>query len=171
VPDRWGLPNYFQYCDDQDPTCDFDPTPGRCGFITVACMNVNDGNLPACSPAANNGITNPAILPLSSALIQNPTAKAQYLANTAALTDALTHLFDPSNPGAGFTNQVPLSPTQTNLCSEPKILTVFAASARPNESARARFSLRMKSKDGKTPKPRGKRSLLRLTCVARPIPQ
>jgi hypothetical protein len=100
----------------------------------------------------------------------NPVIAAQYQANTTQLSQALTRLFDPSNPGAGFTNQAPLFAHQQNLCSEPKIVTVFSASPRPNESARARFSLRVFSEDGQVPRGRTKRSLLRLTCKARRLP-
>jgi cysteine-rich repeat protein len=169
-PDRYGLADYRQTCLDQDPTCDFDPLPGRCGFITVACVNVNDPNLPACSPAANQGVRELNVMPLSTALSLFPVAVAQYQANTTALGQALTQLFDPANPGAGFTNQAPLLPSQQNLCSSPRILTVFSGSPWPNESARARFSLRVKSKDGRLPVGRQKRTLLRLTCKARPLP-
>ncbi len=169
-PDRYGLADYRQTCQDQDPTCDFDPLPGRCGFITVACVNVSDPNLPACSPAANQGVRELNVMPLSTALSLFPVAVAQYQANTTALGQALTQLFDPANPGAGFTNQAPLLPSQQNLCSSPRILTVFSGTNRPNESARARFSLRVKSKDGRLPVGRQKRTLLRLTCKARPLP-
>jgi hypothetical protein len=168
--DKFGLPNYFQFCEDQDPTCDYDPTPGRCGIITLACVNVDDGNLPNCTPAGNNGISALGVLPLKTALSGIPAIDQQYQANTAALTTAVTHLFDPDNPGAGFTNQAPLNASQTNLCSEPKTLTIFAASNKPNESARARYTVRMKTKDGRVPRGRTKRSLLRLTCSARPLP-
>jgi hypothetical protein len=107
---------------------------------------------------------------LVTALGLNPVIAAQYQANTTQLSAALTHLFDPSNPGAGFTNQAPLFASQQNLCSEPKIVTVFSGTNRPNESARSRFSLRVFSEDGQVPRGRTKRSLLRLTCKARPLP-
>lgn len=163
--DKYLLPNYFQSCLDQDPTCDSDPTPGRCGFVTVVCANTNDSNLPACSPT---GLTSIEVLPQHAAL-GNQIIAAANAANTAAIQDAVIHLFDPNNPGAGFSNTAPISAAQTDMCSLPKLLTVFAASARSNESARARFTLRTKSKDTHTPLPRTKRALLRLTCVARPL--
>ncbi|GBD27955.1 hypothetical protein HRbin30_03312 [bacterium HR30] len=169
-PDRYGLADYRQTCLDQDPTCDFDPLPGRCGFIVVGCVNVSDPNLPACSPAANQGIRELQALPLMTALDLHPVIQAQYQANTTALAQALTQLFDPANPGAGFTNQAPLLASQQNLCSSPRIVTVFSGSSRPNESARTRFSLRVNSRDGRLPIGRQKRSLLRLTCKARPLP-
>ncbi len=164
--DKFGLPNSYQSCLDQDPTCDFDPTPGRCGFVTVICANTDDASLALCTPA---GLGSLEIRPLRTALASNPVLGPVYQANTAAMGMAASQLFDPANPGAGFSNQTPLVPGQTNLCSAPQTLTVFAASARSKESARARFSVRSKSLDDHAPKPRTKRALLRLTCVARPL--
>jgi hypothetical protein len=36
-------------CHDNDPTCDADPTPGRCTFTLSACFNVADRRLPDCA--------------------------------------------------------------------------------------------------------------------------
>ncbi len=165
--DRWGLPDFRQTCVDQDPTCDFDPLPGRCGFITVACVNVADPTLPACSPAGNNGIAQLSVRPLRAALSLHPVVASQYQANLAALGQAITQLFDPGQPSAGFTNQAPLGPGQQDLCSAPRTLTVFAASPTPRESARARLPIRIHSVAGNG---RHKRTMVRLTCKARALP-
>jgi cysteine-rich repeat protein len=50
--DRNGRPDVKQTCRDNDPTCDFDPAPEVCVFHVWSCANVQDPNLPACTPAS-----------------------------------------------------------------------------------------------------------------------
>ncbi|MBI3783593.1 MAG: hypothetical protein HY270_09340 [Deltaproteobacteria bacterium] len=164
--DRFGLPSYLQTCLDGDPTCDFDATPGRCGFKVSICLNVTDPNLSACSA---NGLSEVGVLRLRGGFAGMTVYDMQSATNTAAMTAAATHLFDPNNPGVGFDNQAPLTSAQTNLCSAPTTITVFASDTL-SSGRRARFILRTKTKDRSAPNPKVKRSTLRLTCQARSLP-
>lgn len=51
--DRFGMPDYRQQCYDQDPACDVDPEPGRCGFELRICRDADDRYLPICRPPQN----------------------------------------------------------------------------------------------------------------------
>src|SRR5262249_23626481 len=98
--DRYQLPNRVQTCEDQDATCDTDNSPGHCGFQVIVCLNNVDPNLPSCDP---NGISSLEVLPPRTRL---RTTGAQTIADNdnALLMNAVTHLLDPQNPGAGYTN-------------------------------------------------------------------
>jgi cysteine-rich repeat protein len=60
-----GLPSTKQTCVDGDPTCDFDPTPGRCGLHLWACLGGEDprincaasavGTMTLAKPSATQG--------------------------------------------------------------------------------------------------------------------
>ena len=167
--DRFGLPNMNQTCEDQDPTCDFDPTPGRCGFEVVACLNNNDPNLPACTA---NGISNVEVMRPRARLLGLP-AVAQIVAATQAKIEAALHaLLDPMNPGAGYSNGPPLTASQASFCSAPMGLNieVFSGSARPNERATTALTLRTRSRDNNSSRHRTQLSQLHLTCKARRLP-
>src|SRR5262249_13590796 len=46
--DRNGLPSKKQVCVDDDPTCDFDPTPGSCQFHAWLCFGGDEARV-ACA--------------------------------------------------------------------------------------------------------------------------
>jgi cysteine-rich repeat protein len=158
--DPFGLPANHQVCDDQDPTCDFDPEPGRCGFNVVVCLNTDDANLPACS---NTGVRSARVLPARLWLSEAERVAAVAGANEARIQDALTRLLDPQNPAAGYTNHLPLSASQKNFCTAPVRLDV---SAEPgvHHGASAAQSIRILSYDGRAWRPQWKISSLRLEC-------
>lgn len=51
-----GLPSAQQTCVDNDPSCDFDPTPGNCRFHLWECMGGADSRI-ACGAEAITGAT------------------------------------------------------------------------------------------------------------------
>jgi hypothetical protein len=53
--DRRGLPRNRQACVEGDPSCDFDPSPGSCGFRLFACLGGGDARF-ACAPTAITSI-------------------------------------------------------------------------------------------------------------------
>lgn len=83
-------------CMDNDPTCDSDPTPGRCGIGISVCLNVTDPLLPACPPAT-----------LTTFATQNeqPDTNPKHDFAFQTLQDSVNSLF------------LPLSPAQTNRCT------------------------------------------------------
>jgi len=85
-----GLPSGKQSCVDNDPSCDFDPTPGSCRFHLWTCLGGDDARL-GCAANA-----------VASVALQRPNAKATGPAAVArqALLDAFTRLPLPT-PGSG----------------------------------------------------------------------
>ncbi len=58
---RNGLPSNKQSCVDNDPSCDFDPTPGNCRFHLWACVGGDDPRLGcAASAVASLGLRRPS---------------------------------------------------------------------------------------------------------------
>ena len=58
---RNGLPSNKQTCVDNDPSCDFDPTPGNCRFHLWACVGGDDPRLGcAASAVASLGLRRPS---------------------------------------------------------------------------------------------------------------
>lgn len=166
VPDRFGQPSNIQVCQDQDPTCDLDPRPGRCRFHVVACVNNNDPNLPLCTPAGLNSV----VINTRPYLRKSSPQMTLVGVNVAKFTTALTQLFDPMNPGNGFSNTPPLDPTQADMCSGGMLIDVFASSAGPNQSMAASQRLSVNSKNQKIPTPQRNTSSLFLECQALPLP-
>jgi hypothetical protein len=90
-----GLPSTRQTCVDGDPTCDFDPTPGRCRLHLWECFGGADARL-AC-PATGVG----------SAAIQLPRPTQSAGATTRqALLDALSQVGFPIPPGETCTRRI-----------------------------------------------------------------
>lgn len=112
-PNRSGVPNERQECRDQDPSCDFDAAPGRCGFRVVVCLNNEDVNLPECRPTGISGLRIARPLPSASE------RRVQGNANFAALAHAIEHLHDPGNPHFGYVDAPALRPRDRNHCSAP----------------------------------------------------
>jgi len=56
-----GLPSSKQTCVDNDPSCDFDPTPGSCRFHLWSCVGGDDARLGcAASAVASLGLVRPS---------------------------------------------------------------------------------------------------------------
>src|SRR5262249_22725920 len=53
--DRKGLPDSKQECTDNDPACDFDPTPGTCRFHLCACAGGAEGRLQGRAASVESG--------------------------------------------------------------------------------------------------------------------
>jgi len=118
APNRAGMPNETQVCRDQDPTCDFDPTPGLCRFQVVVCLNNEDVNLPQCEPRGISAIRVSRPKPSVSSRL------ARRNANFAALAHAIGHLHDPGWPQSGYTSAPALPPRERNFCSAPFAIEV-----------------------------------------------
>lgn len=154
--DRYGLPTRDQKCADQDPTCDFDPTPGRCRFEVVACASNDDPSLPACAP---NGIATFRLRDPRPIAPRDPVRQAILTADAEAVNEAFLHLLDPLDPGAGYTSAVPLDATRRNLCSAP-----FAIDALTKKAQHGPLRITTRTTDQGLPRARTNVSRLRLTC-------
>ncbi len=159
--DRHGLVSYRQTCVDGDPACDFDPTPGVCGFQASLCFNNAEPSLPRCRPG---GLGSLAVSWPNPARLHEPTLAAAATANVAAIEFVSQHLLDPLNAGAGFVTSLPLAPAQRNFCGAPFLLRlpVQLSNLRPT---RTRMTIRTRSLDAASP-PNADRAQLRLTCIA-----
>ncbi len=160
--DKFSLPDRDQTCADNDPTCDADPTTGRCRMTVVMCLNTTDASLECLQP--RTGISSVLVKPVPLKIASAPTVGVLALTNTAAVNNALSALLDPQNPDAGYTNGVPIAGAQTNLCSAPMAMDLVAI-AKPSDKAKRRLTIRTVSKDGTFPRPKGKRTMLRLLCT------
>jgi cysteine-rich repeat protein len=165
--DRYHLANFEQVCVDQDPTCDFDPTPGRCRFQVAVCLNNNDPNL-VCGNAPN-GVSAVTLLPPLRRYSRYPTVQAQAASNNAQIQAALNALLDPSNPGPGYVNSPPLSAGQRNFCSQTMLLEAYSSAPVSFDSRTLTMRFSTKSSDNTTPRPLKQKSQLRLTCAPRPL--
>jgi len=96
--DRKGKPTTKQPCRDGDPTCDFDPTPGRCRYHVWACLG---GDAPAlgcpASVITNVTLTKP-----------NANAKATDAAARQVLLQKLGAVPLPVGPGERCTGRMDL---------------------------------------------------------------
>ncbi|GIW45634.1 MAG: hypothetical protein KatS3mg077_2916 [Candidatus Binatia bacterium] len=158
--DKFGLPDRDQACRDNDPTCDFDPTPGVCGFRVALCLNTTDSTL-ACVPST--GVTQVVVKPVSQRIASDPIIGPLATQNVAQVVTALTQLLDPQDPGAGYSKGLPLLANQKDWCSQPlemKALVVQTA----KDKAKRRVAIRTTAFDGSLPRPKRKTSMLRLTC-------
>ncbi len=82
------------------------------------------------------------------------------IADVAALQHALTHLRDPSDPGAGYVHAPPLTAAQQGYCSAPfPVVVPLDASLRRKRIV----SFVVKSANGAAPS-RANVSRLKLTC-------
>src|SRR6266849_1857649 len=109
-----GLPSTKQTCVDNDPSCDFDPTPGSCRFHLWSCVGGDDTRLGcAASAVASVGLVRPNAKQTGSAAVARQ-----------ALLGALGRLPLPT-PGAG------------EVCSERIDLDVPAGKAKLVVSADA----------------------------------
>lgn len=159
--DRFGLPNWLQTCVDQDPSCDADPTPGRCRFAVTACLNNQDPNLPVCTP---KGVGSVEIYPPKRTLPADQLALAA--AGVARLQTGLEQLLDPANPDAWYTNTLPVAADQHNVCTGTFLVDVLAGTDLKSAKKRA-FTLKVRSLDLTGAK---KQSLLRLMCLPATTP-
>ena len=157
--DRFGLANKQQVCLDGDPSCDFkSATPGVCEFQVVVCLNNADPNLPVCTPNGLGAVTVRAPRPGQAP----PPGLVDPL---AALQNALQHLLDPSNPGAGYSQAPPLSAAQQHFCSAP-----FAIDVALTHGGTRSLSLITRSTDLSLPRAGVDTSRLKLTCMSNPAP-
>lgn len=108
--DAKALPKNAQTCTDNDPACDFDPTPGKCRFRIWGCVGGADNRL-ACSAAQVTRID-----------LKAPTANAsrpEDVAARAALAQGLASFTFPAGPGevcgAGFAVDVPAGKRRITL--------------------------------------------------------
>jgi hypothetical protein len=160
--DGYGLPSNQQVCKDNDTTCDFTPLEsGRCEFRVQVCLNNNDPSLPSCLP---QGIAQVSITSPRPKRARNLTMRAVLEADVAALNNALTHLFDPTNPELGFVNAPPLTSGQRDLCSEPFGVDVLLGALRKGS-----VTLTVRSKNQRPLQPARHSSSLKLLCKGRPL--
>jgi cysteine-rich repeat protein len=88
--DRHGLPGGTLVCQDGDPSCDLDTTPGRCRVRIWGCFAGADERL-GCSARAATGVT-----------VRSPAAtvrRVPEVAARAALLDAFGKVAFPAGPG------------------------------------------------------------------------
>lgn len=114
--DAKGIPKPAQTCTDNDPTCDFDPTPGNCRFRVWGCIGGADSRL-ACSASQ-----------ISRADVKAPTATAKRpedIAARASLLAGLSSLTFPAGPGekctSGFAINVPAGTRKIALRAEARL--------------------------------------------------
>ena len=153
-PNRAGTPDERQACRDQDPTCDFDPAPGRCGFRVVACLNNDDVNLPQCEPTGISALRIARPQPSASP------GRAQANANFAGLAHAIEHLHDPGDPHFGWVDAPALRPRDRNYCSAP-----FVVGVERGRRGEAKEKLVVDVWDWASEPRRKFRSTLRLQCT------
>lgn len=182
------LPSMQQACTDNDPTCDYNPTPGKyptpgaqtCDFKVVACVNTTDVQFqgtpgptpkPFCVPRGVSGV-----FVLSPRPNQSTGDVGQALSNDLAnIQNAFQSLLDPMNPyptppapgqtpTPGYIFAPPLDADQVDFCSAPFDISVPLAGAR-----RRSVSIKALSYSGveKTRTPvKANVSQLKLTCMA-----
>src|SRR5262249_28598955 len=151
--DKFNLPSNTQICQDQDPTCDLDPRPGRCRFHVVACLNNVDGNLPLCNaaPVGPEGVNSLVIV--NRPYLRKSSPQVGLIgANIATLNHNLQALYDPANPSAGFSNTPPLANGQAGLCTGGMLVDVYASNAAPRQSQKSAQLFRVKSKNNHMPR-------------------
>jgi hypothetical protein len=90
-------------CVDNDPSCDTDPTVGRCAVPISICLNVTDANLPTCAAAS---------LQLFSIKNPQPDTNPKHDFSFQTLQDQVNQLF------------LPLSPSQHDHCTTDDVTPV-----------------------------------------------
>jgi cysteine-rich repeat protein len=88
--DKRGLPQVRQVCNDNDPTCDADPTTGVCLFHLWACVGADDARV-ACSATQVTGVD----------VLRPRSGPAQ-----AAIASAMGDLGLPAGPGERCTRRI-----------------------------------------------------------------
>ena len=88
--DTRGLPQVRQVCNDNDPTCDADPTTGVCLFHLWACVGADDARV-ACSAMQVTGVD----------VLRPRSGPAQ-----AAIVSAISDLGLPAGPGERCTRRI-----------------------------------------------------------------
>ncbi len=161
--DKFGLPDRDQVCRDNDPTCDSDPTLGVCEFTVALCLNTTDASIPACVQPGT-GVSSVLVKPVPLKVASTPIIGPEAVANIAKVSTALTQLLDPQDPGAGYSKGIPLTAPQKNFCSQPLKMKTFVIQT-VKDRAKRRLAIRTVAKDGSFPRPKGKRTMLRLSCV------
>lgn len=157
--DRFGLPSQKQTCTDGDPSCDFDSgNAGVCEFQVRVCLNNDDGNLPAC---AQDGVTTVTVLAPRPRRVITQDSDAILAADLDALQNALGHLRDPQNGGAGYTYAPPLNASQQGFCSAPFAIKATVS----NRSSQPSVTLKTRSADDGFPRQHLSVSQLQLTCL------
>jgi cysteine-rich repeat protein len=110
--DTKGLPRFAQACKDNDPTCDFDPTPGRCRFHVWGCVGAADARI-AC--AASQVTKLDVLAPSATSKV------ASDLVARAALSTGIHSITLPAGPGevcsSGMSVDVPAGARRTVLRS------------------------------------------------------
>jgi hypothetical protein len=155
--DRFGLPSQNQVCEDGDPSCDFKVhTPGLCEFHVQVCLNNVDPSLPMC---AQNGVGAVSLLAPRVRTGSGRDSNAMVAANVEALSSALEHLRDPSDPQARQIYSPPLDDTQQGFCSAP-----FAIQAVASRGTRPSVTIKTRSGDDSRPRRHISVSQLRLIC-------
>lgn len=153
--DRFGLPSSDQICEDNDPSCDLDPTFGFCRFAVSVCVNNQDPSLPACGQNGVGAVT-----------LARPKARPGGLvlelrsANTAKIEQGLQSMLDPANPDAWYTRSLPVFAGEPNLCSGTLMIDV-PGGRRLSTMRKNAFLMRARSVDldGKS-----SRSVVRFMC-------
>jgi hypothetical protein len=141
VFDRFGLPGRTLRCTDGD-VCDLDGTAdGLCRFGVAVCVNNDDPSLPACMPS---GVSSVAIKPPKQSL--PPDHLALLTANVGKIQRALDNLRDPAHPEEWYTQLLPITPDQRNLCSGTVLIDVPAGTT-ASDVKRKMFRLRAVSTD------------------------
>jgi cysteine-rich repeat protein len=116
--DAKGLPKTSQTCVDNDPACDFDPTPGTCRFRVWGCVGAADSRI-ACSAQQISRVD---------AKAPNANAKRpEDIAARASLIAGLSTFTFPAGPGevcsAGFQVNVPAGNRRVTLKAEARLST------------------------------------------------
>lgn len=164
VRDRYGLKRGRVTCVDNDPSCDFDPTEGVCGFRVATCFNNQSFLLPACTAddIASISVATPKFAPRL-ARDEHPTLINDTLSGLLATT---SHLLDPANPDAGYSTAAPIRREQINVCSRATTITVPVALTSDVPTQR-RIAMMIKTKGQGSDAPSSK-AKLSLTCKPRP---
>jgi hypothetical protein len=154
--DRFGLPANRQECRDQDTSCDFDPTFGRCRFRVVTCLNNQDSMLPACTP---RGVSRVRVYRPRPQGVRLAALQAALIANRSRFEQSLQELLDPLNPGAGHSKSLPLTAAEQDHCS-----AAFDVDVPLLGSRRRIVNLVARTWDDDSPRKKVALSVLQLIC-------
>lgn len=102
----------IQHCVDQDPGCDYDPTPGVCVFRLAPCMNVVSAELDACGPTTIRDV-------IVAAPRARRTADDGRTRNAEILTSALAAMRSLRDVDPVPSRGAPIEPVDTDVCAVP----------------------------------------------------